>query len=56
MILIQLVLQCIPSSDFKAEIGNPHNEAGALWQQIMRMVRCKLWRGLSGTKLTRCPP
>lgn len=56
MILIQLVLQCIPSSEFKAEIGNPHNEAGALWQQIMRMVRCKLSKGSSRLKLTISSP
>lgn len=41
MILIQIILECIPGADVKTESCNPHTEAGALWQQITRMTRCK---------------
>ena len=41
MILIQIVLECVPGVDVKSENFNPHTEAGGLWQQITRMVRCE---------------
>jgi hypothetical protein len=50
MILIQIILECIPGADVKTESCNPHTEAGALWQQITRMTRCKC----SDLSLGRC--